>query len=129
MPYGIGIFHLPHQKIVIFFPREGSAFELTNSARQHVGDRKQCQGIPCKLYDANTTQDHWRTEKRIIGITMAGYKHGRSLPLLLRNRSRLPQGLPLNGFSGGGVPSLQVEGCQASNNSKAHHLSQMHNTR
>ena len=45
-----------------------------------------------------------------VGKTLAGYKHGRPLPVLLRNRSRLPQGLPLNGVPGGGVPNLQVEG-------------------
>ena len=60
---------------------------------------------------------------------LVGYKHGRPLTVLPRNRSRLPQGLPLNGVPGGGVPSLQVEGCQASNTSKAHHLIQMHKTR
>ena len=64
-----------------------------------------------------------------VGKTLSGYKHGRPLTVLPRNRSRLPQGLLLNGVPGGGVPSLQVEGCQASNNSKAHHLIQMHKTR
>ena len=64
-----------------------------------------------------------------VGKTLAGYKHGCPLPVLIRNRSRLPQGLPLNGFPGGGVPSHQVEGCQASNTSKANHLSQMHKKR
>ena len=59
----------------------------------------------------------------------ADYKHRRPLPVLPINRSRLPQGLPLNVVPGGGVPSLQVEGCQASNIGKAHHLSQMHKTR
>ena len=47
-----------------------------------------------------------------VGKTLAGYKHGRPLPMLPRNRSRLPQGPPLNGVPGGGVPSLQVEGAK-----------------
>ena len=37
---------------------------------------------------------------------LAGYKHGRPLPVLPRNRSQLPHGLPLNGVPRGGVPSL-----------------------
>ena len=64
-----------------------------------------------------------------VGKTMAGYKHGQPLPVLPRNTSRLPQGPPFNGVPGGGMPRLQVEGCQSSNTSKAHHLSQMHKTR
>ena len=63
-----------------------------------------------------------------VGKTLAGYKHGRPLPVFSRNRSRLPQEILLNGVPGGGVPSLQVDGCQASNTSKAHHLIQMHMT-
>ena len=51
-----------------------------------------------------------------VGKTLAGYKHGRPPPVLPRNRSRLPHGPPLNGVPRGGVPSLQVEGFQASNN-------------
>ena len=65
----------------------------------------------------------------VVGKTMAGYKHGRPMPVLPRKRSRLPQGIPLNGVPDGGMTSLQVKGCQASNTSKAHHLSQMHKTR
>ena len=67
--------------------------------------------------------------RRCVGKTLTGYKHGRPLPVLPRNISLIPQGPPLNGVPGGGVPSLQLEGCQASNTSKAHHLSQMHKTR
>ena len=52
----------------------------------------------------------------LVGKTLAGYKLGRPLSVLPRNRSRLPQGLPLNGVPRGGDPSLQVEGCQSSNN-------------
>ena len=42
-----------------------------------------------------------------VGKTLAGYKHGRPLPVLPRIRSRLPSGLPLNGVPHGGVPSQQ----------------------
>ena len=51
-----------------------------------------------------------------VGKNLVGYKHGRPLPVLPRNRSQLPHGPPLNGVPRGGVPGLQVEGCQASNN-------------
>ena len=51
-----------------------------------------------------------------VGKTLAGYKHGLPLPVLPWTRSRLPQGLLLNGFPCVGVPSLQVEGSKASNN-------------
>ena len=64
-----------------------------------------------------------------VGKTMAGYTHGRPLPVIPRIRSRLPQGLPLNVVPGGGVPSLQVEEWQASNTSKANQLIQMYKTR
>ena len=71
-----------------------------------------------------------RSDMRVcVGKTLKGYKHGQPLPVLPRNRSQLPQGLSLNGVPGGGVPSLQVEGCQASNTRKAHQISQMHKTR
>ena len=74
-------------------------------------------------------QDNNSTIVLAVGKTLAGYKNGRTLPVLPRKRSQLPQGLPLNGVPGGGVPSIQVEGRQYSNTSKAHHLSQMHKTR
>ena len=48
-----------------------------------------------------------------VGKTLAGYKHGRPLPVLPRNISRLPQGLSLNGVPGGGVPIPQVEEYQS----------------
>ena len=64
-----------------------------------------------------------------VGKTLAGYKHGRPLPVLPRNISQLSQRLPLNGVPGVGLPRLQVEGCQASNTSKAHNLCHMHKTR
>ena len=51
-----------------------------------------------------------------VGKKLAGYKQGHPLPVLPRNISRLPQGPPLNGVPREGVPSLQVEGCQDSNN-------------
>ena len=54
--------------------------------------------------------------RECVGKTLVGYKNGRPLPVLPRNRSRLHHGLPLNVVPRGGVPSLQVEGCQASNN-------------
>ena len=39
-----------------------------------------------------------------VGKTLAGYKHGRPLPVIPRSRSRLPQGLPIHGVPRGGVP-------------------------
>ena len=51
-----------------------------------------------------------------VGKTLAGYNHGSPLPVLPRNKSQLPHGLPFNGVPYGGLPSLQVEECQASNN-------------
>ena len=42
----------------------------------------------------------------LVRKTLAGYKHDLPLPVIPRNRSRLPQGLPLMDF--------QVEVCQSS---------------
>ena len=39
-----------------------------------------------------------------VGKTLAGYKHGRPLPVLPRIRTRLTRGTPLNGVPHGGVP-------------------------
>ena len=57
-----------------------------------------------------TYQSDNKNKPPSVGKPLAGYKNGLPLPVLPRTRSRLPQGIPLNGVPCGGVPSLQVEG-------------------